>query len=1117
MPTNLSPPPNGELQRSTKGSGKNKWKDKLSSGEGWRKGGNAESDANEVDTFLNGSGPRSTKEPEKVVSDRFVWPNSTTAVTRPQKDNDIDRFLHHNPSPAQAEARPSLGTSLVVPPLDMTKRQGSLLAPQESDLGPIKDMYRRPKPRMNKGLRVNFASTAPEVIGEGGDEAELPSREISKSHPTLAVSDTAQPMPLRRRSTGYSVPGKSDLPAVQSQYVHVQDVDSKELLLANSRDQIHNLEAPQAGRDNVHESAAALTSKPLPMGPFSDPADIHKKSVAQQSLRPEAFEAPFAESAVHLTNSLTPVPSPLPLKWADKAPSHYGFPNVSEKTTRSTRSPERSDKGRERPPEKGRSGSAPEIKPFSIRSVAKALGHDALDEFDIRVRGLFNLFRMGVSAHEKLMDLPFSRWIRIAAWWFLKGRLELESAVRNRPKSPEKSNVAPEIYTPRSLMQAYVDLAKAWWIIDDVTPNHPEVKKYGNASMSSLGAIIENIGDRSLAGLVEFNVAMIANMRALTMSMKRNNRLPPEPFEIQGLDSQVLLKFPALSPSTTSLLTSPTLDPGNNTSFFPFLIGDTPVHFSLGRMFSRLSLNPRHSIKAEAQMPSLISIIQNRSDGDFGAFIATQDGQVNISIRSDKSERSDFTWRLIHWNNATHTMGLPLSHGLDLALELSEKDYKTLWDMCDHSRKTQQKFVAQADESLIYECKLHHFERLEMPNEPGGFPQGSIQDCQLRLFSKNLHSTNGTGKKILHGGFRLAVLTGSTVKSPRVLHCELSGDKLILFGPWRREDGPCLTVRMPGSPTLLLAFNKQEELDTFRLLASGMAITNQDRAFPPLPLRGFNVETHPLKKEDPSGHGANSVAELRWRQLQVVDKRRVDPKQPADSSDGLRLLTDCDLGSFIDRLSTSTGELKISLGVEDFNTVRLLRPAQPDITWSLEDRLHKDVVQSLSRTLQGMARSASIRTYEFCSLTDVHTFQAAVTGFTVRFDGHASSFSISRRRMVVPLQKKWAATTARLQLLQQDSHVIQLAVFFKDFDHGTCMNFVLKGMDVFETSTRSGTFFLRIADAKFALPKSPEDPERDFLCLDVLDYPGEHDDITIGFDNEEGMLSSSASFILWTN
>ena len=101
------------------------------------------------------------------------------------------------------------------------------------------------------------------------------------------------------------------------------------------------------------------------------------------------------------------------------------------------------------------------------------------------------------------------------------------------------------------------------------------------------------------------------------------------------------------------------------------------------------------------------------------------------------------------------------------------------------------------------------------------------------------------------------------------------------------------------------------------------------------------------------------------------------------------------------------------------------------------------------------------------------------------------------------MHKRWEASTPRLQIVKQDK-TVQLVAFFKDFSHGACMNFVLKVTDFFETFTRSGAYFLRLVDAKFSLPKGELDPVRDFVCLDMPEYPGEHDDIIIGFDDEQG-------------
>lgn len=106
------------------------------------------------------------------------------------------------------------------------------------------------------------------------------------------------------------------------------------------------------------------------------------------------------------------------------------------------------------------------------------------------------------------------------------------------------------------------------------------------------------------------------------------------------------------------------------------------------------------------------------------------------------------------------------------------------------------------------------------------------------------------------------------------------------------------------------------------------------------------------------------------------------------------------------------------------------------------------------------------------------------------------------------MHKQWDAGFARLQILKHDRNV-QLAMFFKDFSHGSCMNFALKGTDVFERSDRPNEHYIRIVDAKFALPKGNEDPHHDFVSLDLPTYPGEHDDILIGFTDEAGKSAPS--------
>lgn len=181
------------------------------------------------------------------------------------------------------------------------------------------------------------------------------------------------------------------------------------------------------------------------------------------------------------------------------------------------------------------------------------------------------------------------------------------------------------------------------------------------------------------------------------------------------------------------------------------------------------------------------------------------------------------------------------------------------------------------------------------------------------------------------------------------------------------------------------------------------------------------------------------------------------------------------------------------------------RLPQQDITLcSLDSSLSKEQYEQLRRLLSVMSESPSFRTFDFLSLNDLHTFQRLITGFTVLFDGSATSFAISRRRMVA-IHKRWEASATRIQIVKHEQ-TVQLLAFFKDFSHGTCMNFVIKSTDRFESFSRSSVPYLCIADAKFSLPRGEgAGADSDFVCLDMPEYPGEHDDISIGFENENGL------------
>lgn len=237
--------------------------------------------------------------------------------------------------------------------------------------------------------------------------------------------------------------------------------------------------------------------------------------------------------------------------------------------------------------------------------------------------------------------------------------------------------------------------------------------------------------------------------------------------------------------------------------------------------------------------------------------------------------------------------------------------------------------------------------------------------------------------------------------------------------------------------------------------------------------------------------------------------------------------------------SPGPGELKIALDPNSQTTFSIYRRGQSNLTISVASNLvSPEVQQGVFHFLRMVPVTPTSRRLQFVSLQELHRFQYEITGFQVLFDGRASNFTISRRLMVVPIYKKWEAQGTRVQILKQ-GNVVQLAAFFPaDFSHGRCMNFVIKEMDVFETVVRNGgKYGVRIVDAKFALPRplssattaavgphyNTQSPatvknnkersfdealkaqgpgEEMFCCLDMPDYPGEHDDITIWFEDE---------------
>jgi hypothetical protein len=339
---------------------------------------------------------------------------------------------------------------------------------------------------------------------------------------------------------------------------------------------------------------------------------------------------------------------------------------------------------------------------------------------------------------------------------------------------------------------------------------------------------------------------------------------------------------------------------------------------------------------------------------------------------------------------------------------------------------------------------------------------------------------------------------------------ELPPDLPIQFGFLRGDGGfPAFLLKIDDGRSkyaMVFTFEDAKERSLLHTRLTGTSLRAGEVVVAEAQIQSFDVAT--IKPEDKEPKGLKG---LEWQSARVINEDEKDQQNRNNVlSEHLRVVMGFKVGSVTDRVNVGPGELKIRLGVTSLNELKIVRNKQHDMTISIiESQVSKELPRELAELLRTIAEAESTRIYKFPSLKDLHLFQAALTGFSVVFDGMAASFNISRRRMVVPIYKKWDAVTTRVQVVRREK-VVQLVTFFENFSHGDCMNFTLKSTDTFESSGKSGKFSLRIVDAKFALSKDVGEGEapidKGFVCLDMPEYPGEHDDITIVFDNESGRI-----------
>ncbi|UKZ77176.1 hypothetical protein TrVFT333_004895 [Trichoderma virens FT-333] len=982
----------------------------------------------------------------------------------------VDAFLHssadtlnvsHPPPPLPPQVSlslPKLDTSISRFPQAQQAQQIRTVAPGAGN--DVRSPKRSPRPS-RKGLSVRFTESYPEIMGEGGDESETPTIEISRrkkdrqqpppptppqsrpnppsSRPSYSNNDLSSsqddfvPKPISRTQTGYSSiyspePEPRPLPKTRTNSSMLEpQTPSRNLLGVSS-----NTDENRKSFIEIHQAQMALAegrafAKAARTASAASEHDWGERKLPSSRELNDSPEPTSPEAQARPTTDYSPVTS--------MSTNSSTYPSPSNPTaSKSLRDIPRRPSG----------SSQNDPRPALHRPWLRERSREALKTFVARSRHLFALFRLHAEQVRPLSSCSQSQLARGSLWWFLRGRMGLEAAIQILPNLVESQGLAPDAE------------------VADVAQN------------------------------------LVTALTKLAISMKRNQILPPEDAVLpQTIDKSIWVEYPPLSQDMVALLTG-NWGGGLTAMQHPmtylelldaFPVGDTAETFCYGRLPAEVYLMEQGRENKQLRFLCMLSLVRPTKQNGLIFVLSSQDGNIQLPIQ-DRTSAGGPCWEDIRWRPETSSFDLRLPRGFKLSVQLSQSDYRMLYNMYDYASKLQQTLQPRPDEQVVFRNTLKSFQYLDADPNSRAFPKDPIPSCDLALFEKLRKENGPQGQRCWHTGLRIAVVTGPKTRTACGVSHTYPPPLPVQFGFFRAEgDLPAFSVKFENGRQkgrMVMVFSDEKERTRFHSLLTGTSIEPGEKVFTDVQVTGVTIAQ---SLREPLGMAPFS--RLQWKAGRVVnDEYGSEGDAPPRSLQTAR-------------------ELRMRLEVSNAKVLKLLRQPQQDMTIAIaESQVGKDVPRNMWDSLQLIKMNQTIRSIEFSSLKDLHAFQHAVFGFEVIFDALAVTFAIARRRMVVPIHKKWEAGYTRIQVIRQEDKQLQLLAFFEEFSHGHCMNFVLKGTDLYEAFHRGSKSGIRFVDAKFPLPRLPADKDGDyddmaFVCLDLPDLPGEHDDISIMFESEE--------------
>jgi hypothetical protein len=559
-------------------------------------------------------------------------------------------------------------------------------------------------------------------------------------------------------------------------------------------------------------------------------------------------------------------------------------------------------------PSRNASGASTSAKPAAplARSDTRSANEHAYRDFAERITHMRGIFQLTAQLGGNIHNHSPMQWLRVATWWFLKGRTGMENLIRSQSKSAEPLQ--------ERLAQPHVDLAKVWWIITEVLPNHPNLQAYGRASPDAQVDIARKAGDAASAEVFDIQNAISHYLKLLVGSMKKHQSMPPTQALIQGQDQKIWEEYPTFPADAATVLTSGL--PASNSSQSQFSLSqyiplsDTKTDFCYFRMFVKASVSTDDPSTDRVPMDAVVSVMRSKDEYQVKLAICSQNSLINLLVGSG----SVLGWKDVNWKQQVSQLTVQLRHGFVLTLALHESDFRSLWSIVNHTNRVESDLRERRDERFA--CKLYLQEAsYRDPANPSAWPGDRIAGCKLMVFQRIERSSEGTGKRKLHRGYRMVLVTPQQTKQVSLINHELGTRQEPMNFEYVTEanQAPALRLRFreEGADKRLrtcsahLVFqNGKDRNDLFGTFTS-MNVADGETTFAQVALKAFSIESAD-QAEGFVSQGSRVLEKLQWVEAKVMNQ---DPEAaglesaPTVMSESLRIMCRHTAGIVSDRMN----------------------------------------------------------------------------------------------------------------------------------------------------------------------------------------------------------------------